>query len=292
MSKEHALMIRKIFSEGDAQRDAGLTTPEDIERFNDIRYAEEDEKWNLLDVYRPKTYNGKLPVILSVHGGGWVYGDKDVYQWYCMSLAQRGFAVVNYSYRLAPEYQYPASLIDTCKVCSWIMDYADEYDFDVQNIFAVGDSAGGHLLSLFAGMLTSGYHLPAAVNTGFHFKAIALNCGVYEMKAEENSNDANLMDVYLKDGGSEEEYKEISSVHYITDQFPPAFIMTCPGDFLNKAQDVLIPYLKEHGVPFVYRVYGSKQNPLKHVFHCDIKMNEAALCNDEECNFFKEFLGE
>ena len=55
-----------------------------------------------LDVYRPKlNIKGKLPVIMSVHGGGWVYGDKDVYQWYCMNLAQRGFAVVNYSYRLA-----------------------------------------------------------------------------------------------------------------------------------------------------------------------------------------------
>ena len=38
------------------------------------------------------------PVIVSFHGGGWVYGDKNVYQFYCMELAKRGFAVVNYSY--------------------------------------------------------------------------------------------------------------------------------------------------------------------------------------------------
>lgn len=292
MSKEHAMMIRKLFTEGDLQRDAGLRTPDDIERFNDIRYGDQDEKWNLLDVYRPKNEKGKLPVIISVHGGGWVYGDKDVYQWYCMSLAQRGFAVVNYSYRLAPEYQYPSSLEDTCAVCNWIMAHKDEYGFDADHIFAVGDSAGGHLLSLYAGMLTSGYPLPLQVDPAFKLKAIALNCGVYEMKMEPDSNDANLMDVYLKDGGTAEEFKEISSINYITDQFPPVFIMTCPGDFLNKAQDVMIPYLKENSVPFIYRVYGSKDNPLKHVFHCDIQMEEATLCNDEECSFFKEFLGD
>lgn len=291
MSKEHAMMIRKMFTEGDLERDAGNTTPADIERFDNIRYDDKDEKWNLLDVYRPKDAKGKLPVILSVHGGGWVYGDKDVYQWYCMSLAQRGFAVVNYSYRLAPEYRYPASLIDTCNVSSWIIENADKYGFDTEHIFGVGDSAGGHLLSLYAGMLTSRYRLPANVDPAFSFKAIALNCGCYEMKKEEIGDTGNLMDVYLENGGTEEEFAEISSVHYITEKFPPSFIMTCPADFLNAAQDVIIPYLKKNSVPFVYRVYGNKENPLCHVFHCNIKTKDAALCNDEECSFFREFIG-
>ena len=114
-------MIRKMFHEGDVKRDAGLTTPEDIVRFDNIQYGTIEPKWQMLDVYRPKNITGKLPVILSVHGGGWVYGDKDVYQFYCMSLAQRGFAVVNYSYRLAPEYKYPASFEDTKDVCDWII---------------------------------------------------------------------------------------------------------------------------------------------------------------------------
>ena len=124
---EYAEIIRKTFSMGDMERDKNNQIPEDVVRYTDIRYANHDEKWNLLDVYRPKNIKGKLPVIMSVHGGGWVYGDKDVYQWYCMNLAQRGFAVVNYSYRLAPEYQYPASFEDTSTVAQWIIDHCDEY---------------------------------------------------------------------------------------------------------------------------------------------------------------------
>ena len=132
--------IRKSFKEGDDIRDAGLTTPEDVIRYDDILYGS-DPKWQVLDVYRPKDRAGeKLPVIVSVHGGGWVYGDKERYQYYCMSLAQRGFAVVNFTYRLAPEFKYPAPLEDTNLVFSWVFAHQEEYDFDPRHIFGVGDS--------------------------------------------------------------------------------------------------------------------------------------------------------
>ena len=124
-------MVREMFGKGDAERDAGLRTPEDITRFDDIAYGS-DPKYQLLDVYRPKGAEGPLPVIISVHGGGWVYGDKEVYQFYCMSLAERGFAVVNFSYRLAPEHKFPASLEDTNSVCAWVMENAEKYGFKLQ----------------------------------------------------------------------------------------------------------------------------------------------------------------
>ena len=80
----------------------------------------EDKTWQILDVYKPKSAEGKLPVIVNVHGGGWVYGTKEVYQFYCMSLAQMGFAVVNFNYRLAPENKFPSSVEDTNSVFNWI----------------------------------------------------------------------------------------------------------------------------------------------------------------------------
>lgn len=85
--------IRKQFKEGDDIRDAGLKEPEGVKCYRDIVYGK-NEKWQSLDVYRPKEAEDvPLPVIVSVHGGGWVYGDKERYRFYCMSLAQRGFAV-------------------------------------------------------------------------------------------------------------------------------------------------------------------------------------------------------
>lgn len=108
-------IIRREFKKGDDIRDAGLTAPDDVIRYKDIAYGK-DSAMQVLDVYRPKDTEGNLPVIVSVHGGGWVYGDKELYQYYCMSIAQRGFAVVNFTYRLAPEYQFPAPMEDTNSV--------------------------------------------------------------------------------------------------------------------------------------------------------------------------------
>lgn len=286
---EYAMTIRKLFGEGDAKRNAGMTTPDNVTRYDDISYGEEEPKWQKLDVYRPKGVEGKLPVILNVHGGGWVYGDKEVYQYYCMSLAQRGFAVVNCSYRLAPEYKYPSSFEDISTVSTWIIEHQEEYGFDVDHIFGVGDSAGGHMLSLYACALTNpAYKADFTLPKNFMFKAIALNCGAYHLSNEEGKKE-QLMEEFMPKGGTDEELAHISSYQYVTEAFPPTFIMTCPGDFLKEAPTEMVSSLKEQGVPFIYRYYGSKANPLTHVFHCNIVLPEATLCNDEECNFFKTF---
>ena len=117
----YGLGLRASFKISDTIRDRGLQAPKDIVRFDNLPYGT-DPRWQTLDVYRPKNAGGTaLPVIVSVHGGGWVYGDKNLYQYYCMSLAQHGFAVVNFSYRLAPRHKFPAALQDTDAVFHWVM---------------------------------------------------------------------------------------------------------------------------------------------------------------------------
>ena len=72
-------IIRREFKKGDDIRDAGLTAPDDVIQYKDIAYGK-DSAMQVLDVYRPKDTEGSLPVIVSVHGGGWVYGDKELYE--------------------------------------------------------------------------------------------------------------------------------------------------------------------------------------------------------------------
>jgi len=285
--------IRKSFKEGDDIRDAGLTTPDDIKRFDDIVYGS-DADWQVLDVYRPKDAEGKLPVIISVHGGGWVYGDKERYQYYTMSLAQRGFAVVNFTYRLAPEFKFPAPVEDTNLVAEFVMENADKYGFDTEHIFGVGDSAGSHLLGLYSCLSTnsdyaSNYNF--TVPKGFAFKAVALNCGVAKVEPEEGSQEISLMHDFLPNGGTKEELELISIANFVTGEFPPAFVMTADGDFLKDQQLPLVSKLLECNVQTVFRYYSVKGGePLGHVFHCNMRLAEATRCNDEECNFFKAFL--
>lgn len=290
---ETAYRIRKEFKEGDDIRDAGLTTPENVERFDDICYGE-DPKWQVLDVYRQKDTKGqKLPVIISFHGGGWVYGDKERYQYYCMSLVKRGFAVVNYTYRLAPEYQYPAPLEDTNMVVTWVMEHAEEYGLDIENIFMVGDSAGAHGLSLYTAICTNpGYaeEYTFKVPNGFTPKAIALNCGLGSIKIKEGEETSELLKDYLPGRGTKKEEWLMSPVLHMTENYPPTFIMTAEGDFLRDEAPELVKRLTECNVITCYRFYKWSERPLGHVFHCDLRLGMAEICNDDECTFFRKFI--
>ena len=286
-------MVRKMFKEGDDERDAGLTTPEDILRFDDILYGE-DKKWQLLDVYRPKESSGKLPVIVSVHGGGWVYGDKERYQYYCMNLAQRGFAVVNFTYRLAPEFQYPASLEDTNLVFTWVLANSEKYGFDTDNIYAVGDSAGAHNLGLYTAICTNEEYAKKysfKVPKDFVPKAVALNCGAYRISLDDSVDDLTkaLMSDFLPEKGTIEELNLIDVVKHVTKDFPPVFLMTATGDFLLNQAPILMNQLMDKEVPFVFRFYGNATYQLGHVFQLNMKMEEAHQCNYEECKFFMSF---
>lgn len=285
--------VRIEFKKGDDIRDAGLTTPEDIVRYDDIVYGN-DPKWQSLDVYRPKAAEGKkLPVIVSVHGGGWVYGDKERYQFYCMSLAQRGFAVVNFTYRLAPENKFPVPLEDTNSVFSWILAHGEEYGFDPAHIFGVGDSAGAHNLGLYSSICTNPKYASEydfKPPEGFAPTAIALNCGAYHIDISQKDLTAELMEDFLPGKGTEKELFLMDVASHITDRFPPTFFMTCTDDFLKDQAPIIAAKLLEKDVPFVFRYYGDKDNRLPHVFHCNMRSEDARLCNDEECEFFRKFL--
>lgn len=292
--------IRRDSSTNDKKRDAGRKTPDDIVRYDNILYGDDVKwkKWQLLDVYRPRSAvsdSGELkalPVIVIVHGGAWVYGDKDVYQFYAMNLAQRGFAVVNYSYRLAPEVRFPASLEDTEKVFEWICNKASVYGFDTQNVFAAGDSAGGHLLGLYASALSNpdyGANFPFIRNKNLVLRGLALNCGKYRMHADLDTNPQLrlLLNAFMPQGGSLDELKLIDASAHVTNNFPPTFVMTCRGDFLLSEAAFMKEALENAEVRHEFRCYGTEEEPLWHVFHCTIDLPQAVLCNDEECAFFK-----
>ena len=288
-------IIRKEWALNDAKRDEGLTTPEDIVRFDGIAYGPVP-KWNELDVYRPKELTERLPVIVVIHGGGWVYGDKELYQFYGMSLAQRGFAVVNYSYRLAPEYKYPAQIEDTNTVISWMYDNQDTYGLDMEHVFFVGDSAGGHLAAIYASICTNpGYaeNYSFKVPNCFVPKALGLNCGAFvPLQADqgEESTDMDLMRDLLPEEGTPEEALLINATAHITGAFPPSFIMSCVGDSCLPQVPEMVKALCAEQIPLICKIYGDRENPLYHVFHVTIQEEAGQRCNDEECAFFRTFL--
>lgn len=278
----------------DAKRNEGLLTPEGVQRVDDVLYGVDAER-NRLDIYRPKEYHGKLPVIISIHGGGWVYGNKEIMQFYCMSLAEKGFAVINFSYRLAPKHKHPAPLEDINDVFQWVLNHAMEYDFDTANLFALGDSVGANLLGLYCALATDrnyadqlGVHPPK----GSLPKAVAYNCGMYELIRGQELLMDNLANEYLPLGGTDEEYGSLSLLQKANEYFPPCFIMTANGDFLRPQAKPFYERMRALGIPASYHCYGESETTPTHVFHINIKLEIARKCNEDECAFFRSFLTE
>lgn len=281
-----------MFAKGDKVRDAGLTTPDYVERFDNIQYGPY-KKWNMLDLYLPKNRNPeeKLPVIVSVHGGAWVYGDKELYQFYCMSLTQYGFAVVNFTYGLAPKFKFPQPLIDTNLVMNWILKNGQQYNLDTENIFAVGDSAGANDLSLYAVACTNPEYkqkIGIEVPENLKLRGIALNCGKYDLSliGPDAKNQKRILRDYLKGKITQEKIDLLNATKFLTEAYPPVYLMTCPGDFLVNQAPIMEKALIENEIKHIYKIYGSKENPLFHVFHLDMRNADGAQCNKDECDFF------
>lgn len=283
--------IRTSFKESDDRRDAGLTVPADIIIHDNISYGPYGNE-NLLDVYYTNNTSECQKTIISIHGGGWVYGSKDLYKFYCMDLAERGFTLVNFNYRLAPESRYPSAIEDINAVFKWISENGQNYFIDTDNLFVVGDSAGAQLASQYLALLTNkdyqklfNFEFPENMKV----KGAALNCGLYDTGNYETSFDSDeLANAYLGDNITKETKESLDTLNYITKYFPPSIVMTSHNDFLKHNAKPMYDLLQSVGVPCEYKIYGTPEDKaIAHVFHLNIRLEEAKKCNDFECEFFR-----
>ena len=108
---------------------------------------------NLLDVVLPRSarQGDRRPVLLQVHGGGWIIGDKREQAKPLMThLATRGWISVTINYRLSPKATMPDHIVDVKRTIAWIRENIEEYGGDPEFLCITGGSAGGHLSSLAA----------------------------------------------------------------------------------------------------------------------------------------------
>ncbi|MBN7276083.1 alpha/beta hydrolase [Lactobacillus acetotolerans] len=289
--------IRKSWKASDDKRDAGL--PHDIpnvRRIDNVQYGS-DRNWNLLDIYLPENVSGKLPVIINIHGGDWIYGTKSTYQYYGLGLAKRGFAFVNPSFKLGPDVQFPGELDQINQYIHWVDENADKYNFDRNNVFLVADSSGGNLAEEYVTCLTNpkyrdkfGYDL-----TNLKFRAVALNspvtfvleCGILAVGPLAEPASAYFTPEVM----AKSETKDLMQVeNYITKDFLPTFLTTANQDPLHDCAARLDGFLKAKGVEEVYKSFGDDKHPEPHVFIINQKDSLANKANDEEIEFFKKHM--
>ncbi|EID85972.1 Esterase [Treponema sp. JC4] len=287
--------IRRQWAEGDAKRDAGLTISDKVNICDNISYGSHG-KDNLLCVYTPKNAEGKLPVIINIHGGGFFYGDKELYGLYSADMAERGFAVVVFNYRLCPENLYPAPLVDINNVTKWVLTNCEEFNFDRERIYIVGDSAGGQLALNYTTILSNpdyarlfakDFEVPSFIP-----RAVCLNSALCIL-VKDGKTDEGAKPILVSYLGSNRKIKKnierLDVQKYITSSFPPVFVMTAPNDFLYAQAKPLHEVFLSRGVKSEYHVYGQPSDDWAvHVFHLNLRLPAGRLCNDDEAEFLKK----
>ena len=132
----------------------GLLPPSDeaVGAINDFALPGAEGQPVRARAYTPRDARaGLLPLVMFLHGGGWVTGDLDSHDATCRALANAsGCKVVAIDYRLAPEHKFPAGLEDCYAALQWLATHAAALDGDARRIAVCGDSAGGNLAAAVA----------------------------------------------------------------------------------------------------------------------------------------------
>lgn len=106
-------------------------------------------------LYTPQGLPNGSPLLVFLHGGGWVIGDMDTHDEPCRELAARaGVRVLSVDYRLAPEHKFPAAVDDSLAAYRWAREHAAKLGADPDSVALGGDSAGGNLSIVVAHQCT------------------------------------------------------------------------------------------------------------------------------------------
>ena len=250
-------IVRREFNKGIATKPKNYEKyVEKVNRIVDLRYSSKYAD-NLFDLYLPKESENH-PIIIWLHGGAFVGGDKKDVEEYATLLAARGYAVLSANYERAPELKYSNQLKQIEEIYSYTLKIAQTYNLNTEDLYLAGDSAGAHLVAQFTLIQTSEEY---ASIMNFNqivpengIKGLLLYCGPYnvqKIKDVKNKIAAFLFSqtswAYFGTKNWEEKYGEIATIkHHIPKTFPRVFITDGnTGSFEEHAKELAIELEKK-----------------------------------------------
>lgn len=171
----------------------------------------------------------------------------------------------------------------------WTIDNNKEYFIDLDNLFLLGDSAGGQLTQQYPTIASNpnyqnlfDFQVP-----NIQFNAVGLNCDAYYIG--NNIGSADDFPYHL-DGKMTDQLKaQLPVEQYITSNFPPAFVMTSSHDFLRETGIQFDQFLISKGSEVYFKIYrNTDDSELNHVFHIEQKSCIAKECNQDQIGFFRK----
>ncbi|WP_373330911.1 alpha/beta hydrolase fold domain-containing protein [Salmonirosea aquatica] len=233
--------------------------PEGTVLHGNIPYNSDTLKKHLLDIYLPAKTQGKIPLVVFIHGGGWLVNDKYADIGYMgntvSALINNGMAVASVDYRFASQAQFPALIQDCNQALSFLTKNAEKYQLDVNRIALMGFSAGGHLASLQG--LANNNKVSAFFMNGkpqqFNIKAVVDYYGPAELASMPSSEDPKAPEAILLGAtpiARPDLAKAASPVTYVDKNDPPFLIFHGEKDDMvpNRQSKLLSGWLTSVGV--------------------------------------------
>ena len=285
------LALWKAVEQMDMAYFESVRLPQDVWLKENLSYGD-DPQYHLFDIAYPNEKREKYPVIIQIHGGGWVYGSKDtIYRAYGMALAQHGFAVITCNYRLAPVHTFPSQLLDIDLLLLYIQQNAPQLNLDIEHVFMVGDSAGAHLISLYQCLRDSSQDtIPLIAEVDI--KAVALSCGVYDLDTFNTSKikfpqKTNTLRSLFGCVGYRTSplYPYASVSKQMTESFPDALVISSQFDPLYPQTEQFLQILDRHSIMHQAYIVNRKRR-LPHVFNTRLTTPESIEVLNRIADFF------
>jgi acetyl esterase len=229
-------------------------------RDEDTSFSAEDRKIGIR-IYRPQesAAGAHRPLVMFLHGGGWVLGDLNSHDGLCRVLARDADAVVvSVEYRLAPEFPYPAALDDAMLALRWIAANAEQLGASADRLVVAGDSAGGNIAAAVALRVRDEGGPPIAyqllmypvTDRAFETPSYLDNATGYQLT---RSAMIWFWRQYLQD--EDPAFERYTSVlrHPDLSRLPPAYVLTAEHDPLRDEGDAYAQRLQAAGVPVTHR---------------------------------------
>ncbi len=264
----------------------------------DVLYSTKDTKTCLLDYYYVPKKRGKYPVILNIHGGGFVAGGKEYRKQLCTWLALEGFFVVNVNYGLSPDYIFPEPINHLLDACNWIYQNKKLLKLDMERVAVCGDSAGAYYASMLA-TINKNEKFSKSFNAKLklNFSACVLICGLYDVqKTLETRILLNLNKIVFETytGITESEFENykfkefISPIEFVNKDFPPTFLIYAEKDILCRGQsEIFIQKLDNNDI--YYESYHTKSIFQNHCFSLSWTSDAAKEANLLLLSFLTKF---
>jgi acetyl esterase/lipase len=216
-----------------------------IRRVRNVDYWGDGNYRHKLDILsRRSVLPEQAPVLVYIHGGAWVMGDKRQQGIPMMhELVQRGWVCVAINYRLSPRATWPAHIVDCKRAVAWVREHIAEYGGDPEFIAVSGGSAGGHLAALLALTADDTGWQPGFEQSDSSVDACVPFYGVYDTTAAADRSglygsgladlvEKQVMKIAMAD--DPERFERASPDHRVTRSAPPMFV-------LHGVNDTLVP---------------------------------------------------